>query len=1355
MKEVQETNTIIPKKINSFSIVGIGTSAGGLEALKIFFDNLPQDFNHAIVIVQHLSPDYKSLMADLLSRNTDLPIHEVIEGAVIKAGHVYLIPPKKNMTISNGVLHLTDKPTGFDLNLPIDIFFKSLAHDQKDSSIGIVLSGTGSDGTRGMRVIKEFGGMLMVQKPNDAKFDGMPNSAIATGLVDYILPVSEIPKELVNFIKHPKSLTNFEEDKDFVFKKDFTRIISLVQRKTNIDFSDYKLPTLARRVIRRMSVNKFQTIRDYLYYVTNNESELEILYREFLIGVTKFFRDGVAFDLIEQEIIPEIFKNKSKNEKVKIWSVGCSSGEEAYSLAILIKEYMDKNDITIDVKIFATDLNKEVIQKANKGSFTESIVADISFEHLSKYFIKKDDLYIISPAIRRMIIFSQHNAAQDPPLTKMDLISCRNMLIYLEPSLQQKILGSFHYALKPNKFLFLGPSETIGKFSASFKTISRKWRIYKNMVPTKTMNLAYLNNSFSESRLSTKTNINKQSLRDKQLAETLSETLLEETGAASVYVDKDFELISADGNFKDFFEFPEKKFRSFSIFKILPQSISIALSTALRKAEKELQKVVYKDILITDKNNNIKSLTLIVKPIKTPSSSLHSIYLILFLLDQDDFKQKNLPQANTIIKGRSQDVNELNVERVALLEQELSDTKANLQSLVEEIETSNEELQATNEELLASNEELQSTNEELQSVNEELHTVNSEYQEKMEEIAAVNSDLENLIDSTEIGTIFLDRKLNIRKFTPSVKQFFNIIQSDIGRPISHFNFTFSEDEDQSFINTLNEVLQTGKSFEKETLRGTSKWYLKRLNPFFNSSREIEGVVISFVDITPLKTLKNEMDKKNVFLQKIIDIIPNVLYIFNQQTKINEYVNKDLYKYLGYTEKELQDLKDNVMPALVHPKDLENTKIHFNNIKNSKEGEILEFEYRIKHKDGKYRWFLSQDTIFQKIEGTKFIKHIGIATDITKVKNYQNKLKEVNENLESKVLERTKDLELAKEKFRKLYDIAPDMFASVDPKDGTIIECNETFLEKTGYSRKEIIGSNVINLYHKDFQKKAENISNDLIKTGNVKNKELKINKKNGGYIDVNVNITSVTNDDGTILYNSSSWRDITDLKNMMSELEDLTYASTHDLKAPINNISSYLTLLKENPAINDESSLESIRWIESNIKNATNTLENLMSVAKARTLVLTNLEELNIEEIFIDSLTNFNAIIDKLNIKIDYNFKQCKTVYFSNTHLKSMLENMLNNAIMYKSPERPLEILVTSFKTKNFDCISITDNGIGIDLEEHLPHVFGLFKRAVDDQKGSGLALYLIRKILEKTGGKIEVESELGKGSTFTLYFKN
>ncbi len=1194
---------------SDFFVIGIGASAGGLEALKLFFDNLPKKFNHALVIVQHLSPDYKSLMADLLSRNTDLPIHEVEDGTKVEPGNIYLIPKKKNMTINRGVLLLTDKPKSFDLNLPIDIFFKSLAIDQKEKSVCIVLSGTGSDGSRGIRVIKEFGGMLMVQKPSDAKFDGMPNSAIATDLVDYILPVSQISPELVNFIKHPKTLSDYNNNEDSVFKQDFDKLISLVFKKTNIDFSDYKLPTLIRRVERRMSVNKALTIREYLNYVIDNENELETLYKEFLIGVTKFFRDTEAFNYIETKLIPKLFKDKEQDDKIKIWSVGCSSGEEAYSLAILIREYIDNNDLNIDVKIFATDLDKEAIIKAKKGTFTQSIVADVSPVFLNKYFKRKDDLYIVSPLIRKMIIFSEHNVAQDPPLTKMDLITCRNVLIYLRSELQQKIISSFHYSLKPNKFLFLGPSESIGGFSSSLKVLSRKWRVFENTIPTNTMHLGYFNNSFSSSQKIVKEKQQIQSLQDKLLTETLSETLLEEFNAASAYVDKDFELLTADGNFRNFFQFPKKKLRSFNILKMLSQPIALALSTAIRKAEKEMKKVVYKDILISDNNNDKhERITLVVNPIKTSSLDADNIYLILFL-DYESFSEKENVDNDKALIEKNPSLIELDKEKITFLEQELKDTKLNLQSMVEQVETSNEELQATNEELLSSNEELQSTNEELQSLNEELHTVNSEYQEKMEEVASINSDLENLIESTHIGTIFLDNDLNIRKFTPSVKMFFNIIETDIGRSIFHFNTSFGEKGDV-FIDSLKEVLKTGKSFEKEIVHENNTWFLKRVNPFLNSSKEIEGVVISFVDITPLKVLENAMDSKNKFLQKILDVIPNILYIFNQETRITEYANKDVFIQLGYTSDEITELGTDMIPTIMHPKDLEDMTSHFEKMNHSKEGEILDFEYRLRHKNGDYRWFLSQDTIFERIEGSERVKHIGVATDVTQ-------------------------------------------------------------------------------------------------------------------------------------------------LKNMMSDLEDLTYVSTHDIKAPINNISSYLSLLKEDKSITNKDSLEAIDWIEDNVNNANSILSNLFSVAKARTQVLNDLVDIRIEHYFLETKSKFNEEIIKHDITINHNFSECKEVYFSTMHFSSILDNLINNSIKYRSLKRDLVIDVKSFKIQGFDCISIKDNGIGIDLNEHKENVFGLFKRAVDHIEGSGLALYLIKKLLEKTGGNIKVDSELGKGATFTLYFKN
>ncbi|APZ46687.1 hypothetical protein BW723_10490 [Polaribacter reichenbachii] len=1322
--------------VNNSFIVGIGTSAGGLQALKTFFDNLPEDFNHAIVIVQHLSPDYESLMAELLSKNTTLPIHEVKEGVVIKPGNVYLIPPKKNMTISNSVLYLTDKPKRFNLNFPIDIFFKSLAEDQKENSIAIVLSGTGSDGTRGIRAIKEMGGMIMVQKPYDAKFDGMPNSAIATGLVDYILPVSDISAELDNFIKHPKPFNTFVENDNFLFNKDFNQLISLVHKKTNIDFSDYKLPTLVRRVVRRMSVNKANTIRDYLNFSLGNEDELEILYKEFLIGVTRFFRDRDAFEYIEKKIIPELFKNKTQFDKIKIWSVGCSSGEEAYSIAILLKEYMEENNLELNVKIFATDLDKQVIKKAYLGAYAESIVADVSLHYLNKYFVKKGDLYHVIPEIRKMIIFSQHNVAQDPPFTKMDLITCRNLLIYLQPNLQKKILGSFHYSLKPNRFLFLGPSEAIGNFSSSLKVLSRKWRIYENVIPTKTMNLDYFSNNLTNKGYPLQQKVNTKSIIDRQLAETLSHTLLEETGAASAYVDKDFELLSADGEFNKFFKFPEKKLRSFNIFKILPQPISLALSTALRKAEKESKKVIYKDIAVNI-NNILQHITLIVKPVKTSPTSLELIYLIIFLSEVNENKFKTLNDDKTLLeKGKI--LRSSDNDRLALLEQELLDTKANLQAMVEEIETSNEELQ--------------STNEELQSVNEELHTVNAEYQEKIEEIATINSDLENLITSTDIGTIFLDEKLNIRRFTPAVKKFFNIIDNDLGRPISHFNLSFGNIDRNVFIDNLNDVLTLGKSFQREIVY-KDKWYLKRTNPFLNALNQIKGAVVSFVDNTEQKNLGNEVASKNYFLEKIINVTPNIIYIFNSETLSNEFANVQLTNYLGYSVEEVQALGDKVFPTILHPEDLELVKKHQKNLKHSKEGEIIELTYRCFDKEGNLKWFLSRDTLFEKNEKTGGIKIIGVAIDVTDLKQAQETLKTANQSLEDEVSLRTEKLRITEDKYHTLYDNAPDMFVSVNT-DSNIIECNQTLVNKTGFTRKEILGMSILDIYHEDCKQDAKEAFDKFMNTGKVTNKELKIRKKDGGQIDVNLNVASIKDDEGNIKYSSSSWRDITEYKNIMSELEELTYVSTHDIKAPINNISSFISLLKEDDSIKDENSLEAIHWIESNVNNANNTLKNLISVAKARTLVLDKIEDISLEKSFKEVMYLLESLIEKSKVKVTYDFSECDSIKFSEVHLKSMLQNLLNNAIKYQSEERDLEVNIRSFKKEGYDCISVADNGIGINLEEHKDLVFGLFKRASDVKEGSGLALYLIKKILDKTGGEISVESELDKGATFTLCFK-
>lgn len=1024
---------------NDCRVIAIGTSAGGLGVLKTFFDNVPKDFKHILVIVQHLSPDYKSIMADLLAKNSNLPIQEAESGIKIKSGHVYLIPPKKNMIIEGDNLILMDRPKKNILNLPIDIFLKSLAEEKKEKAIGVILSGTGSDGTRGIRKIKEYGGLAIAQNPEDAKFDGMPKSAIASGLVDSILNVEDIPTELLNFINHSNILQNGKKEELFLKEEGLKKILHVVKKKTGIDFSDYKSPTLNRRIIRRMSVTKTKTVEEYLNYIHEYEYEAEVLHKEFLIGVTKFFRDPEAFKFIKEEVVPKIFESKKENELVKVWSVGCSSGEEAYSIAIVLNEYMQQHNVDCDVKIFATDLDVDAINRANKGVFGDSIAGDVPAEYLEKYFHKEGDFYIISPLIRKNIIFSQHNTAQDPPFTNMDLIICRNLLIYLQSDLQQRLLSDLHYAAGKNKYLFLGPSETLGGISKSFKVLSRKWRVYQNIEMFKGADFSrrYYNTAPIESSKTNSFN-NRQRTIDQKLSENLSNILLEELSAASICVDGNYELVSADGNFKEYITLPEKKFRSFDILKMLPQEISLALSTALVRVEQENENVRY-DNITYEKDGQKNLINILVSPVEGLSNR-GKLYLILFK------KQSiyNTIQPNPISSSEDINHNYDYYKTIASLDQELRDTKANLQSKLDEIEVSNEELQSANEELLASNEELQTTNEELQSVNEELHTVNAEHQEKIVELIQLTEDLENLIHSVDIGVLFLDENLIIRRFSPSLRKFFKVQNTDVGRSIANFKTNLKEECQQKLIKNINKVITTGEIYEEEVQLINDSWYLKRINPFVSEHGKISGVVVSFVDINTQKNTELELLEKGKFLTKLTELMPGLIYVYNHETNKNEYANRDIASVLGYTKEEVKEFGDTFLVDIVHPDDIAKVFNNLEKIQTSKDNVTHDIEYRVRHKNGNYIWLISKETIFERLPSGK-MKIIGVASDITDVKNTENEL-----------VEKTNFL-------TKIIEVMPGITYVYDQNTQKNEYVNQEIAKVLGYSEKEIqeLGSNLM------------------------------------------------------------------------------------------------------------------------------------------------------------------------------------------------------------------------------------------------------------------------------------------------------
>jgi len=889
--DIKSTDSKSIEQKDSFYIIGIGTSAGGLETLRRFFNNIPVGFGHSFVIIQHLSPDYKSLMSELLAQNTSMPIHEAQDGMQVNRSNVYLIPPKKNLTIKDGILKLGDKPSRNQLNLPIDIFFKSLALDKKDNAFGIILSGTGSDGSQGIRYINDKDGFVMVEAPETSKFDGMPRSAIATGLADCIKPAEELADELVRILSVPDTrLRNAEKE---VLKREdaIHRILYMIERNNGVNFSQYKLPTIARRITRRMMLLNSPKVNDYLNYLHENNHEINLLYKDLLIGVTRFFRDAEAFEILSQKVIPEIVDNKSEGEAIKVWVSGCSTGEEAYSLAILFQEYFDQSGKLHPVKIFATDIAKDSLEKASRGVYPEAIAADVNPSRLKNFFIHKNNQFQISGDIRKMLIFSQHNLLKDPPFTKVDFASCRNLLIYIRSDIQKHALESLHYGLNPGGFLFLGASEALGDLLRYFDEIDRHNHIYKNIQSISRLNHSAL--SYQDS-LRHRPVINSQapiktSTKDQRFNDVINDVLHKELGAASVIINEAFEVLNGAGDYKKFLDLPSEKF-SLNLLKMVPSALATVLSSVVRKANKEQKRVYYKGFELTSKQA-IHIIDILIQPFGLGEGQ-QGLSLVLFC-------EMDVQHHEDIVLN-TEEPSSIYDTRISDLESELKDTKENLQATLEEVETSNEELQAANEELLASNEELQSTNEELQSLNEELHTVNAEFQSKIRELTELNNDVENLLKSTNIGTIFLNREMCIRKFTPSIIDQFNLIEGDIGRPIDNFTNKLQDVSNKSIMIDAAEVMKNGQPITREIQLKDGSWFLKRLHPFVDELGEIDGVVITFTNITELKQAKKDIELLEQKWRSILVQSPNYVFTID---------NKGCYSYINrpFADKSVTDL----------------------------------------------------------------------------------------------------------------------------------------------------------------------------------------------------------------------------------------------------------------------------------------------------------------------------------------------------------------------------------------------------------------------------------------------------------------
>ena len=863
-----------------FPIVGIGASAGGLAAFAAFFSGMPAmgEPGMAFVLVQHLAPDHSSMLTELIQRTTRMQAVEVEDGMVVNINCVYIIPPNRDMAFLNGALHLLEPTAARGHRLPIDYLFQSLAQDQGERAIGIVLSGTGSDGTLGVRAIKDGGGMLMAQTLASCEFDSMPRNALATGLVDFELPPAEMPAQLIAFANHafgkpPRHAGAALPQSETTLKK----IFILLRAQTGHDFSQYKPTTIYRRIERRMAVHQVDTLESYVQYLQQTPPEVELLFRDLLIGVTNFFRDPEAFTALETLVIPQLFEGKTSGSVVRVWTTGCSNGEEAYSIAILLQERLEALKQNYRIQVFATDIDSRAIAVARAGLYPASIANDITPERLARFFTLEPDgsAYRVHKGIRDMLVFSEQDLIKDPPFSKMDLISCRNLLIYLGADLQKKLIALFHYALNPGGRLFLGTSETVGEFGDLFTTLDRKAKLYRR------------NEDFhGAQRAAFGRFLSPPSRRDSapttapgaialpaklSLRELTEQTLLKQSDKVGALVNAQGDVLFLHGRSGMYLEPTPGEAGITNIMKMAREGLRRELTTLLHKvvrAKEQLSALGFR----VKTNGHYTLVNLTICPVAQGNMAALEAPLYLVILEQ-------ATPASAGVGSAAQPANPLSAPDVALdataqiaeLNDELQAKEEHLHAANEELETANEELKSSNEEMQSINEELQSSNEELetskeemQSINEELSTVNTELQTKVVDLSRANNDMNNLLAGTGIGTIFVDHSLRILRFTPPAALIINLIQSDVGRPVGHIvsnlmGYSSLVADAQKVLNTLIpiqiDVQTTGNNF-----------FTMRILPYRTLDNVIEGVVITFVEITEIVRTREALRKANELLR---------------------------------------------------------------------------------------------------------------------------------------------------------------------------------------------------------------------------------------------------------------------------------------------------------------------------------------------------------------------------------------------------------------------------------------------------------------------------------------------------------
>ncbi|SMG39058.1 two-component system, chemotaxis family, CheB/CheR fusion protein [Marivirga sericea] len=1326
---------------NNSPIIGIGASAGGLEALELFFNQVDNNAGYAYVVIQHLAPNHKSLMDELLARHTTLPIKVIEDGMPVQVNTIYLNPPKKFVSVSNGKLKLNEKEDR-KLSFPITTFFQSLAEEQKENCAAIILSGTGSDGSEGIKFIKEKGGIVLVQTPESAKFDGMPKNAIHTNCVDKVCVVENMHEEIkVFFNSHKKlSLIDFQTEKN---TEQIKNILKEVNKKTLIDFSGYKFSTMYRRTIRRMGLQGFKNLDDYTHYIQTHSNEAPLLAKELLIGVTRFFRDGETFEVLMDQVIPKLVEQNSETKNIRVWVPACSSGEEAYSIAILIKDYLKKNSLQYDVKIFATDLDVDAIKVASNQIFPESISNEINPYLLNAYFIRQKEGFKVAKEIRDMIVFSVHNVIQDPPFSKIDLLSCRNFLIYLESPIQQKLFSLFRFTLVQNGFLLLGASESLGETLKDFTEFDKKHKIYINKINIKVLKTNGQNTNENTIRMKRMASSYKSSSQEiespkstKRVLESIHEHLIQQYVPDAVVFNDYFELIHTTGNTNKWLRLPIGEV-SINIIRMLPEEFRLPFELASNKLMSEHNSINLKNVEIPKEMMDIYDSKFININLRILDVSHSPLYIALFESPKIKPDKRKIREASDI------DLDLASKEKIGLLERELIVNKENLQTTIEELESSNEELQA-------SNEELQSSNEELESVNEELYTVNAEFQEKVEELTITNNDLNHLIQSTDIAILFLDTELKIRKFTPAIKEILNLENSDIGRHISHFK---SHIQLEKYAHEIEEVHRNLQPFETTIQDRFERKFMVRISPFRTVKNEIKGVVISFIEITAfaqakedLKFSKRALDQVNLKYDtqlELFEIITNnskdLIALHNVEGAF-EYVSPSAINISGLNQTELIG---------IHPFDFIKIKSEqkiwkeaFEKVKSGKQVGLIQLKI-INNKKQK-KWI---EVSFKPVEdpSDNINKILATYTDVS-------------------------DRIYFEEELHKLSLIAKQTKNSVIITDlgGRITYVNQSFLKLTGYDESFVMGKKPGKfLQGKETNPKTVKIMRDAIEAKKGFQVDILNYSKIGYKYWTTITCEPLFDQHGetigffSIQYEISHQKEYEDqieslnellksrnnkLSELNKSLEEFAYVASHDLKEPARNIKSMLELILRKSENSLDKKLMNYMQMAAGAGDKMNQMINSLLEYSRSGVLNEELKTITIKELAEEVEFSLQKLIKENNTDIIINdeigsFKAYPILF------GRLLQNLIQNAIKYRSKQNP-EIKINTAENELYYLFSVADNGIGIS-ERNFDRVFKIFQKLHDgDPNSYGIGLAICKKIVETHLGEIKIESQEGLGTT-------